>query len=62
MGHTETFFVVEPEVAVEANMTNFMRIALGASYRYVTGVQQPGLSTATLSSPAASLAFKFGVF
>jgi hypothetical protein len=62
LGHTETFFVMEPEVAVEANVTSFMRVALGASYRYVTGVQQPGLSAGNLSSPAASLAFKFGAF
>jgi len=62
LGHAETFFVVEPEVAVEANLTHFMRAALGGSYRYVTGVQQPGLSTARLSGPAASLALKFGVF
>ena len=62
MGHTETFFVMEPEVAVEVNATSFMRVALGATYRYVTGVEQPGLSTGDLSSPAASLAFKFGAF
>lgn len=62
MGHAETFFVVEPEVAVETNVASFMRVALGASYRYVTGIEQPGLSSGTLSSPAASLAFKFGVF
>jgi hypothetical protein len=62
LGHAETFFVVEPEVAVETNVATFMRIALGASYRYVTGVEHPGLSSGNLSSPAASLAFKFGVF
>ncbi|MET0595015.1 MAG: hypothetical protein ABW133_20115, partial [Polyangiaceae bacterium] len=44
LGHAETFFVLEPEVAVETNVTSFMRIALGASYRYVTGIEQPGLS------------------
>jgi hypothetical protein len=62
LGHAETFFVLEPEVAVETNVATFMRIALGASYRYVTGIEQPGLSSGNLSSPAASLAFKFGVF
>lgn len=62
IGHAEGIFVVEPEVAVEMNLTTFMRVALGASYRYVTGVAQPGLSSANLSSPAGSLAFKFGVF
>jgi hypothetical protein len=62
IGHAEGIFVVEPEVAVEVNLTTFMRVALGASYRYVTGISQPGLSSANLSSPAASLAFKLGVF
>ena len=62
LGHGEMFLVMEPEVAVEANVVSFMRVALGGSYRYVTGVEQPGLSSANLSSPAASLAFKFGVF
>jgi hypothetical protein len=62
MGHAEAFLVLEPEVAVEANATSFMRVALGASYRYVTGLEHPGLSTGNLSSPAASLAVKFGVF
>ena len=62
LGHAETFFVLEPEVAIETNVATFLRVALGASYRYVTGVEQPGLSSGNLSSPAASLAFKFGVF
>lgn len=62
LGHAESFFVLEPEVAAEMNATTFMRIALGASYRYVTGVDHPGLSSANMSSPSASLAFKFGVF
>jgi hypothetical protein len=62
VGHAEAFLVVEPEIAAELNATTFMRIAAGASYRYVTGVEQPGLSSSNLSAPAASLAFKFGVF
>jgi hypothetical protein len=62
LGHAEMFLVMEPEVAVEANVVSFMRVAVGGSYRYVTGVEQPGLSSGNLSSPAASLAFKFGVF
>ena len=62
LGHSETFFVLEPEVAGEASTATFMRVALGASYRYVTGVEHPGLSSANLSGPAVSLAFKFGVF
>jgi hypothetical protein len=62
LGHAEMFLVVEPEVAVEANVATFMRVALGASYRYVTAVEHPGLSSGNLSSPALSLALKFGVF
>jgi hypothetical protein len=62
VGQAEMFFVVEPEVAVEANAASFIRVALGASYRYVTAVEHPGLSSGNLSSPAVSLAFKFGVF
>jgi hypothetical protein len=62
LGHAEMVLVVEPEVAVEANAASFMRVALGASYRYVTAVEHPGLSSGNLSSPAVSLALKFGVF
>jgi hypothetical protein len=60
--HADALFVLEPEVEAELNVVSFMRIALTASYRYMTLVDAPGLSSRKLSAPAGSVAFRFGVF
>lgn len=72
-GHREMdgFFVLEPGIHVNLNVTQFFRIALGATYRYVTGVDTPvdssGMripltSNADLSGPSAVLTLEFGKF
>lgn len=55
-------FVIEPEATVVVNITEFVRIAAGVSYRFVTGVTTAGVSDASLSGLSGMLVFKFGSF
>ena len=59
---TSTVFVFEPGVNVELNVTSFLRVAAGGSYRFVNGVELAGLSNADLGGPSLNLALKFGSF
>ena len=61
-GPADQFFVFEPGANVEVNVTSFFRVAAGASYRLVNGIQLQGLSNTDLSGPALNLALKFGSF
>ena len=54
--------VIEPSLMAELNITNFLRLALGGGYRFVTGVDISGLTNADVSGVALSLNFKFGGF
>jgi hypothetical protein len=55
-------FVSELGAAVELNVASFFRLALGAGYLFVNGVDLPGLSDSDLSSPTGFLMLKFGKF
>ena len=56
------FFVVEPGATVDLNVAKFFRISLGASYRFVSGVDLTRTTNKDLSGASANLAFKFGKF
>lgn len=57
------FFVAEPSLHLNLNITRFFRIAAGASYRYINGVNNNGItSDADLSGVSAILTLKFGKF
>ncbi|TAL70849.1 MAG: hypothetical protein EPN82_00670 [Bacteroidetes bacterium] len=56
------FFVVEPGATIDLNVAKFFRISLGASYRFVSGVDLSRTTNKDLSGPSANLAFKFGKF
>ena len=58
----DVFFVLEPGVNVELNVTTFFRFAVGAGYRYVSGVNLVGLSNSDLSGASVNVALKFGKF
>ncbi|MGE5621141.1 MAG: hypothetical protein ACM3U0_01075 [archaeon] len=58
----DAFFVLEPAISAELNVAKFMKIGLGAGYRYVTGVNMYGIKNSDLSNFSANLAFKFGKF
>ncbi|MEM9859674.1 MAG: hypothetical protein AAF843_20140 [Bacteroidota bacterium] len=58
------FFVVEPAVEIEINVTRFMRMSIGGGYRLVQGADLDvgNISNEDLSSWTARLSFKFGKF
>ena len=52
-------WVIEPG----ANVTRFLRIGLGASYRFVSGIERlDGLESQGLNDASANLFLKFGKF
>lgn len=56
------FWLVEPEVQLQANVTSMMRVALGGSYRVVHGARLAGPADADLRGASASLTLTFGRF
>jgi hypothetical protein len=58
----DAVFVFEPGVSVELNVIRFMRVALFANYRIVSGVDLAGLDNAAISGFSAGTMLKFGVF
>jgi hypothetical protein len=56
------FFVMEPELDIELNVSRYLRIGVGGSYRWINGIQYSELSNRSMSGPAAVLTFKFGSF
>lgn len=58
----DAFFVFEPAVNAELNVTSFMRIAAGFSYRFISGVRMDNLKNSDIAGPSGMLTFKFGSF
>ena len=58
----DLYFVVEPALEMEANVGNEVRLALGAGYRFVSGVSIAGLSSSDLAGPSLRAAFRMGMF
>ncbi|RAJ00354.1 hypothetical protein LX64_04057 [Chitinophaga skermanii] len=56
------FFVTEPQVNAEMNITTFLRIGIGVSYRLVAGSNTPNITDSKLSGPAAQFVIKAGRF
>lgn len=62
-GGYDAFFVLEPSVNLELNVTTWMRASAGVSYRYVTGIGMlNGVSNADLTGLSGQLTLKFGAF
>jgi hypothetical protein len=59
---SDTVFVAEPTVALEVNLTRFMRLALEGRYRMVGGVDLVGLDAGDLRGFAFGTLLKFGKF
>ena len=55
-------FVAEPFANVELNITKYIRLDVGASYRWVQGSNTPGISNSDLSNGAVHVGIKAGVF
>ena len=63
VGHDgDGVFVMEPELAIEANLLRFMRLELSLSYRVVWDVELAGLDNGDASGVGGGLAFLFGDF
>ncbi len=60
--HMDGFFVVEPGVNLDFNMTHSFRLSLGGSYRWVHGVQSTASTKKQLTGPSAMVTFRFGSF
>ena len=58
----DSFFVLEPTVHAEVNVTDFFRVALGASYRYTSGIELERFTDADMQEVAGAITFKFGAF
>jgi hypothetical protein len=58
----DAFFVMEPGVDLELNVTNFLRVNAGISYRLIDGVESRDLDDSDMSGVAATLMLKFGKF
>ncbi len=59
---TSAFFVVEPGLEVEINITRFFKVGLGASYRLVRESDLTTVSNKDLSGFSGGLSLKFGKF
>ena len=56
------FFVAQPGVNIEANITKWFRISAGGGYRFIAGSHLNGISNKDMSAPTANLSFAFGEF
>lgn len=56
------FFVVEPGIEVEINLTRFFKIGIGASYRLIRESDLETVSNSDLSGFSGGLSLKFGKF
>jgi len=56
------FYVVQPSVNVEVSVLEWLRVSAGGGYRFIAGVDQPGITNAKMSAPTANLTLKFGIF
>jgi hypothetical protein len=59
---SDGFFVAEPGVSFELNVTKCFRVSLGTSYCYINGVDLEGMSNSDLRGLSANLTLKFGKF
>lgn len=55
-------FVAEPFANIELNITKFLRLDIGASYRYVAGSNTTGITDGKLGGPSVNVGIKAGKF
>jgi hypothetical protein len=58
-----SFYLAQPEIEADINVTRFMRIGVGAYYRFVLGVKlEDKVTNGDVGGPGALLAIKFGYY
>ncbi|HRY99524.1 MAG TPA: hypothetical protein P5550_10765 [Bacteroidales bacterium] len=60
--HNDIIFVFEPGLELELNLTRFMRLSGGVSYRLTSEIELPGMEDDILNGYAATFSLKFGKF
>jgi hypothetical protein len=58
----DAFFIAEPAVNVDLNVTTFLKTSLGAGYRFVSGLRSDVSSNAELSGFSVMLSLRVGKF
>jgi len=58
----DTYFVFEPGINAEFNITHFFRVSTGLSYRLTSGIERFGFSDSDFSGINGVITFKFGSF
>lgn len=58
----DSFFVGEPTINAELNVTSFLRMDVGVGYRFVAGSDSDYITDSKLSSFSGVLQLKFGSF
>jgi len=58
----DAFFILEPAIDIELNVTSFFRICIGASYRFVTGIEMDEFKNSDLNGFSGVFTLKFGRF
>jgi hypothetical protein len=62
-GKVDRIGVIEPEINAELNITKYVRLNMGAGYRFVWGVQNiANLKNEDISGVNGSISLKFGAF
>lgn len=56
------FFVVEPGIQIELNISSYFRLGFGASYRYITGTELINVKDEDVTGGAGMISLRFGRF
>ena len=56
------FFVAEPGIEIEFNITKYFRLGVGATYRYISGTELENVKDEDVSGTTALISFRFGRF
>lgn len=59
---SDGFLVLEPTASIELNLTQFFRIEIGASYRYIDGLENKFVTDDDIDGLSGVVSFKFGKF
>lgn len=58
----DMFFVLEPGINLDLNVTPWFRASAGVNYRYVSGVASGAATNSSLAGSTATLSLRFGKF
>lgn len=58
----DAFFVAEPGIEIEFNVTRWMRLAAGGTYRFTTTLSDPEFQSDVLNGFTGGISLKFGMF